>query len=434
MKSRRSGPGNTIFEPQGDTVVAHSATLAINELVQSRRAAGANIIHLGFGEAGLPVAGCLLETLRDAAGHNGYGPVGGTLAARQAAAAYFSKRGLVTDPDQVLFGPGSKSLLFGLMMATPGDVILPQPSWVTYAAQVALLGRRVIPAGIGPAAGGVPDPEALTTAIRRAKQDGLDPRILILTLPDNPTGTMADAATVKQVCEVAEEYDLTIISDEIYRDLAYDASTFVSPATLLPERTTVTSGLSKSLALGGWRIGFARLPDNEWGRNRRTALVGVASEIWSSMPSPMHDVAAFALNEPPEISEYVRASARLHETVATEVYEIFARQGFPCRKPTAAFYLYPDLEILRPALAKRGVETGLDLATHLLDQYGIGVLPGVEFGDSPNAFRVRVATSLLYGQGKQRQEALDSNDPLQLPWIAESLDTVRHALDSVASQ
>jgi len=387
---------------------------------------------MGFGEAGIPVLPVVAEVLAAAVNRNGYGPVAGIDAARTAAAGYFARRGLSTDPDQIIVAPGSKPLLFALIAALPGDVVLPRPSWVSYAAQAAFTGKRVISVPIPDSAGGVPDPARLDEALRRARAEGAQPQILVLTVPDNPTGTVADTDLLKQVCDLAGRHRLTIISDEIYRDLHHADGAVVTPAMLLPERTVTTSGLSKSMALGGWRIGFARLPDTAWGRQLMNRIVGIASEVWSSAPAPMQEAAAFVLNEPPSVIAHIDASRRLHRAVATAVHQAFIDIGARCREPQAAFYLYPDLGQLRSVLAAQGISTGRQLTEHLLDRYGIGVLAGEAFGDAPGALRFRVATSLLYGHGDQRWTALHSDAPTELPWIANSLAELRSSLVELA--
>jgi aspartate aminotransferase len=414
--------------------ISQSATLAINERLASRRAAGQRTIPLGFGEAGLPVLPAVAEILAGAAGHNAYGPVAGSVRARSAAAGYFVRRGLPTAPAQVILSPGSKAILFALLAVLPGDVVLPQPSWVTYAAQATLVGKRVVGVPIPPGAGGVPDPDLLEHALRTARADGADPRIMILTLPDNPTGTVPDNGLVQRVCAVAERHGFVIISDEIYRDLAFHQRDWVSPAAILPERTVVTGGLSKNMALGGWRIGFARIPANEWGHTVTDRVIGVASEVWSCQPAPMQEAAAFVLDEPAAVVDHVSASRGLHRAIVLAVHRQFVDTGALCREPQAAFYLYPDLEHLRPILAGRGVRTGAELAEYLLERHGIGVLAGEAFGDDPIAYRFRVATSLLYGNEDQRWAALRDAEPAKLPWIASALTDLRAALTDLAER
>lgn len=172
-----------------------------------------------------------------------------------------------------------------------------------------------------------------------------------------------------------------------------------SPALYAPERTVVTTALSKNLAAGGWRIGVARLPDGPFGAALRASLLGVASEIWSSAPAPMQHAAAYAFAEPPELVEHVDRSRRLHAAITGAVADRFAAAGARVTRPEAAFYLYPDLGPMREALeANHGVRTAADLTHLLLERYGVGVLPGSSFGDAPSALRMRVAPSLLYGR------------------------------------
>lgn len=411
-------------------MVRQSATLAIDARIRELRAGGRQVLHLGFGEAGLPVLPEVTDVLASAAGRSGsnsYGKVAGSEAARAAAAGYFTRRGLPTDPDQIVYAPGSKSLLFALLAAIPGDVVLPRPSWVSYAAQAELAGKQVISVPIAASAGGVPDPSALASKLSVARAAGRTPGALVLTTPDNPTGTIADAALMRAVVEVAESYGLWIVSDEIYRDLAYEPRSVTSPSGLLPERTVITTGLSKAMALGGWRIGLARLP--EGASSLRDEVIGIGSEVWSSLAVPMQTVAEHVLAEPPTITTHVAASRRLHASVARAVHDSFVAAGASCRAPQGAFYLYPDLESFRAGLPYQITQHATMFAEYLLDQYGLGVLTGSAFGDDPGALRFRVATSLLYGEtDEERWAALESEDPLAVPWIADALGRLRVAL------
>ncbi|MGW0482934.1 pyridoxal phosphate-dependent aminotransferase [Nonomuraea sp. NPDC003214] len=405
--------------------VTLSATLAANEDIERRRRAGERVLNLAFGEAGLPVHPALRDKLAAASERNGYGPVAGASELRTAAAGYWTRRGLITDPELVVCGPGSKSLLYGLLLAIGGDVVLPMPSWVSYAAQADLVGSRpiLVPAPSGQ--GGVPDPDLVKAAVLDARAQGRTVRSLLVTLPDNPTGRLAPRSAIHRLVALARELDLYVISDEIYRDLLHDPSTpFTSPADLAPERTIVTTGLSKSLALGGWRIGVARLPDDA--HDLRARLLAVASEIWSAPAAPVQEAAAYAFTDPGELTERVRQSRLLHGTLARAVRDRFVEIGASVPAPQGGFYLYPDLSHLR-------LGGSADVTRLLLDQHGLGVLPGHAFGDDPAAARVRVAVSLLYGDTTEdRLTALTSPDPLQLPWIAASLDHLSMGLKELS--
>jgi aspartate aminotransferase len=412
-----------------------SATLAANEALGRRREAGEPVLPLAFGEAGLPVHPALRGALGAVTGGNDYGPVAGRPELRAAAAGYWARRGLPTTAEEVVSGPGSKPLLFGLLLALGTDVAMPQPSWVSYAAQTAMVGARAHFVPAPPGEGGVCDPAGLDRAVSQARAAGRRIGSVIVTLPDNPTGQLARPGTVRDLAEVAAEHDLVIISDEIYRDLVHDtAPPFTSPAAFAPGRTVVTTSPSKSLALGGWRIGVARMPDGHLGRVLRDRLLGVCSEIWSAPAGPIQEAAALAFREPPEITERVASSRRLHATVCRAVAATFAAAGLAVPAPHAAFYTYPDFAPWREHLARRhGVATSADLARHLLDRYGMGVLPGSVFGERESALRLRVATGLLYGETSEQQErALAAPDPLALPWIAAALARLTEILADLA--
>jgi aspartate aminotransferase len=416
-----------------------SATLAAQEELTRRRRAGLPVLPLAFGEAGLPVPPALLTALASVTGGNSYGPVAGRPALRAAAAGYWTRRGLPTTAEAVVAGPGSKALLFGLLLALGTDVAMPRPSWVSYAAQTTMIGARAHLIPVPPGEGGICDPDGLARAVRAARRAGRRIGAVIATLPDNPTGQLARPSTVRALADVAAEHDLVIIADEIYRDLVYAGPPgaagapppdgFASPAAFAPDRTVVTTAPSKSLALGGWRIGVARLPDGRLGRELGGRLLGIGSEIWSATAGPIQEAAALAFLEPPEITERIRRSARLHATVCRAVAARFAAAGLAALAPQAAFYCYPDFGPWRAHLARAyGLTTGAGLAGHLLDRYGMGVLPASAFGEPAAALRVRAATALLYGDTVAQQEhALAAADPLALPWIAAALarlDTV----------
>jgi len=412
----------------GSATIPVSATLAANEAMDARRRHGEPVLPLAFGEAGLPAHRMLRAALARAAGFTSYGPVAGHAALREAAACYWARRDLPTDAEAVICGPGSKALLFGLMTAIGGDVAVTRPSWVSYAAQASLTGRL---AHFVPGVGGVPDAERLARTVSAVRAAGRQVRVVIVTLPDNPTGLLAPAAAVSALCSVAEAHDLIIVSDEIYRDLVHDPDApFPSPAVISPERTVITTGLSKNLALGGWRLGVARLPAGGLGRDLRARLLGIGSEIWSAPAGPVQQAAALAFSEPPALTERVALSRRLHASVAHSVGVRFAACGAAVPPPQAAFYLYPDFSPLADVLLGRhGITSDESLAAVLLHKYGVGVLPGSAFGEESGRLRLRVATSLLYGAtDTERTAALNAADPCSLPWVAASLARLEEVL------
>jgi len=259
-----------------------SATLAANEILIRKRQAGEPVLPLSFGEAGLPVHPLLRAALAAAADRNAYGPVAGLPALRAAAAGYWTRRGLPTTPAAVVSGPGSKPLLFGLLLAIGADVAVPKPSWVSYAAQAALAGARPhfvpVPAGEG----GVCDPALLARAVVAARAAGRRIGSVIVTLPDNPTGRLARPATTAALAEVAAEHDLIVISDEIYRDLVFAAEpTVAGPVGFAPgthrrhHRAEQEPGPGRLAGRGGQASGqpARRRPARPAARHRQRDLV-----------------------------------------------------------------------------------------------------------------------------------------------------------------
>jgi aspartate/methionine/tyrosine aminotransferase len=386
--------------------LAASATLAMNEAVAQRRAAGRETLHLAFGQASFPLHPLLRAALADAADATGYAPVQGVPALRQAIAAYLTRtRRLSVAPEQVIVAPGSKPLLYALLQVLDGDVLLPVPSWVSYAPQVRLAGRRAIDVATDADDHHRLTPAALTAALEGARRAGADPRILLVNTPSNPTGGMFAPEDVAAIAGWAREAGVTLISDEIYAELAHGWRAHVSPAQYYPEGSIVTGGLSKGFSAGGWRLGYAAVPAGAAGARLMDALRALASEIWSAASTPVQLAAVVAYTPHPELETYLRQSARLHGAVTHRLHARLTALGLSCPRPAGAFYLYPDFAPWRSALAQLGVNTSQQLATYLLEQWDIATLPGSDFGESTAALRLRLATSMLTSPAASGAEA-----------------------------
>src|SRR6266700_1947299 len=380
--------------------LASSPTLAINEAIAERRAAGREGIHVGFGEATFHLHPLLDAALGEASKHTGYAPVWRLPALRQAIANYMARtRGLNCSSEHIVIGPGSKPLLYALLHVLEGDLLLPVPSWVSYAPQARLAGRRVITVQTDAVDHHRLTQQALSEALAQARKEGADPRILVVNTPSNPTGSMFDRADVEALASWARDAGITVISDEIYAELAHGWREHISPACFYPQGCIVTGGLSKAFSAGGWRVGYAVLPPGERGAQAVAALRALASEIWSAAATPMQEAAIVAFTPNADLETYVRRSARIHAHSAARLYEMFHSLGVPCPRPAGAFYLYPDFAPWRTVLAERGVKTGQELAHYLLDKWDIAALPGSAFGEQLEALRLRLATSMLYNPG-----------------------------------
>jgi aspartate aminotransferase len=390
-----------VESPLGLTIAASaittSPTLAINEAVAKRRAEGQDIIHLGFGEASFPLHPLLQTALTAAAKHTAYTPVLGIPELRKAIAAYLTRtRQLACSSEQIAVGPGSKPLLYALLQVLEGDLLLPIPSWVSYAPQAKLAGRNVIGVETDLSDYQRLTPQKLTEALHSARMNGANPRILLVNTPSNPTGSMFSYDDAKAIALWAREMGITLISDEIYAELAHGWREHISLARFYPEGTIVTGGLSKAFSAGGWRLGYAMVPSTDQGTQVMNALRSLGSEIWSSAPTPVQDAAVIAFSPNTDIEDYVRRSAHIHGYVASWLYETFVALGIPCPRPAGAFYLYPDFSPWRQALLIRGITTSEELALYLLNEWNIATLPGSAFDEKPAALRLRLSTSMLY--------------------------------------
>jgi aspartate/methionine/tyrosine aminotransferase len=398
--------------------LAASPTLAMNEAVARRRAEGRRTLHLGFGEATFPLHPVLRAALMGALESTGYAPVAGVPELREAIAGYITRtRGVECSAQQVMVGPGSKPLIYALLQALDGDVLVPRPSWVSYAPQARLAGRSVSAVATDPLDHQRLTPDALADAASRARAAGGNPRILVVNSPSNPTGGMFAREDVAAITAWARAAGVTIVSDEIYAELAHGWRPHVSPASLYPEGSIITGGLSKGFSAGGWRLGYAILPSGERGEQLGKAVRALASEIWSAAPTPIEEAAIAAFTPNPDVEAYLRRSARLHGHVTHALYRTLRELAIACPKPAGGFYLYPDFAAWRAPLARLGVTTSPQLAQYLLDRWELATLPGTAFGEEPEALRLRLATSMLYGPAAQSDlwQLLARTDDLPLP-------------------
>lgn len=389
-----------------------SATLRMNEAVAARRAAGQHTIHLGFGEACFPLPVVLREELARAATRTEYAPVLGIPALRTAIAAYLTRtRSVSATPATIAVGPGSKPMLYVLMLALAGDALIPTPAWVSYAPQARLAGKRVFRVAADPTDFHRLTSESLAGALATARANGGDPRLLVLNTPSNPTAGMFAAEDAEAIACWARSEGITILSDEIYAELAHGWQPHISPATFYPEGTIITGGMSKAFSAGGWRLGYAALPATTEGERLMAAIRSLASELWSSAATPLQQAAIPAFTYDDEMARYVRRSARIHAYSAARLHAALVAAGAECPRPAGAFYLYPDFAPWREQLAARGVVTSADLANYLLDQWDIATLPASDFGEATDALRLRLATSMLYAPAEiapdQREALLD---------------------------
>lgn len=394
------------FSRAGIRGLRASATIAINDCIKEMWEAGRNVYHLAFGESRFPIHPKLAAALGAHAQKRSYTPPLGIMDLRKEIARHYQRRfDMDVAPEQVVVGPGSKSLLYAALMALGEEVIIPQPSWVTYAPQAHILAKPVTFVPTRPEANFELELDVLERCIHESRQHWGNPEVFIVNSPKNPTGTMMRPEKVAALAEFAKENELMVLSDEIYALTAFNTIPHVSIARHYPEGTLVFGGMSKSLPLGGWRIGTAILPSENGGKALRQAMSNIASNIWTCVAGPVQYAAILAYSDDPEIEEYIDVCCRMHAARTRYLFETMVRLGIPCEEPAGAFYVFPCFEKWKAQLAARGVHNADDLAFHLIERYEIATLPGSEF-HSPQDFCLRLSSSYIDAASDEQADAL----------------------------
>lgn len=384
-----------------------SPTLHINERVKEMWAAGQDVFHLGFGESRFPVHPKLRAALAENAHRKSYLAGQGLAELRQAIARFYTARldlpGPAIDPRQVIVGPGSKALIYALLLALDGQLFLPTPSWVSYLPQARLAMKAVHQIPASPADGYALTVENLAATVAAS---GASTKVLIINSPNNPTGRMFDADFLHELAVYCRSEGIIVISDEIYALVPHGGNKHVSIAHFYPEGTVVLGGLSKHLSLGGWRLGIGIVPNHAGGKQLMSALYSIASEIWSTPAAPVQYAAVLAYGEDEEISAYVDECTRIHTVRTEHLWAWLTELGIDCPQPQGGFYLFPNFDRWREPLARKGVHTSDDLATHLLETYQLATLPGTAFGAPAQDLSLRLSTSYLDMESDAQADAL----------------------------
>ena len=384
------------FSRSGLKGLKPSPTLSINDRVHEMRAAGRDVYHLGFGESRFPVHPLIARALQDNVQQRSYLPALGLPALRTAVAQFYERHfELEVAPNQVVIGPGSKSLIYAMLAALDGDIILPTPAWSSYHDLATLTGRPVLEVLMDADNEYRPDVDLIQKGMASVADQWRQPDTLLLSNPHNPTATTLSAAEVGVIASFARDHDLMILSDEIYSLVTYDSTPHATFAHDYPEGTVILGGLSKQMSLGGWRLGVAILPPTAAGEALERAVQAIAGCIWSCASAPVQYAALAAYGGDQAIETYIRSCTKMHAIRTRYLYDALVEFGISCPEPTAAFYLYPSFARWREPLAARGVETCRDLSHYLLENYDIAILPGSTFGDDPKALAIRLSTSYL---------------------------------------
>ena len=362
--------------------LSESITIAVSNLAQELKAQGKDILSFSAGEPDFDTP----QVIKDAAikaineGFTKYTAVDGIPALKKAIIDKLQREnGLTYTPAQVITNNGAKHSLFNLFSAVveEGDeVIIPAPYWVTYPELVKYCGGTPIEIQTDDASGFKITPEQLKNAITPKT------KMIVLTSPSNPTGSVYSKDELTALGKVLEGTDILVASDEMYEKLIYDGE-FTSSAAVSEDmfkRTITINGLSKSVAMTGWRFGYMAA--------HRTNIIQATKTLQSQSTSNINSItqkaAIVGLDGSADADvEMMRIEFKKRRDEAVKLFNDI--DGLSVIKPDGAFYLFVNIKEIS--------NDSLQFCKDLLEQTGVAVVPGVGFG-SDGYIRFSFATDM----------------------------------------
>lgn len=386
-----------------------SATVALNERSDKMIREGRIIYKMGLGQSPFPVPSIIEQGLKDNAFQKDYLPVKGLFALRKAVADHHLRVfGIKSHPDDILIGPGSKELMFILQLAYYGDIVIPTPAWVSYAPQAKIIGRQINFLHTHPENNWRLMPFQLE---KLCESDPKRPRIVIINYPSNPTASTYTEEELKQLAAVARKYRLIILSDEIYGKLHHEGH-HKSIVPFYPEGTIFSGGLSKWCGAGGWRLGLFVFP--ECLRWLSDAMSVIASETFTSTSAPIQYAAVRAFQEDESLDKYLVVVRSILKALGSKLHQMLTKAKVKVVAPQGGFYLFPDFSHFIDRLRAIDVKTSDDLCNRILEETGVAILPGRDFGRPKYELTARMA--YVNFEGKKALQAAtdlyDNNKPI----------------------
>ncbi len=383
-----------------------SATLLINERSNALIKEGRKIFKLGLGQSPFPVPEPVVKALQKNAFQKDYLPVKGLPALRGAICGFYERySGVKHDPEYTIIGPGSKELLFLLQLVYYGELVIPTPSWVSYAPQARIIGRNINWVPTQKENKWLLMPDELE---KICEADPTCPRVLILNYPNNPTGYSYTKEELQEIAKVARKYKIIVVADEIYGLLNHNRNHH-SIAPFYPEGTILSGGLSKWCGAGGWRLGTFSFPRTlSW---LAESIAVAASETFTSTSAPIQFAAVVAFEPSDEIEDYLIRAALILKTLGLACNAVLNKTGIGNMDPEGGFYLFPDFSLFTEKLAAKGINGSIQLAEALLEEAGVALLPGTEFGRPVTEMTLRLSYVNFDGAAALEAAKTEKVDP-----------------------
>ena len=364
-----------------------SATLLINEKVKELREKGQQVTHFGFGQSPFPIHNSIVEELKNNASNNHYLPVNGLRKLREQLSKFLSThQGIQRNSDQIFIGPGSKELLYQSVLILEGHFIIPKGSWVSYIPQIKSKGGTYSILETTLEDNFKFTADCLETYLSDSEQQQ---HVLILNSPNNPTGAIYSYDEYENLAKVCRKYNVIVFSDEIYSQINFNDDFSPSISKFYPEGTLVFGGLSKVFSAGGYRLGFMSLPKEL--KDLSVVYSSLFSETFSCVSSPVQFAALKAYEYSKELQQYVATSSAILDGISSYIYHELSKNFIQCTTPQGSFYMMVGFDNFKTKLKPLKLDTSTKLSHHLLDNYGVALLPGSDFGFKSNELFFRMA-------------------------------------------
>ncbi|MDC1128026.1 aminotransferase class I/II-fold pyridoxal phosphate-dependent enzyme [Candidatus Pelagibacter sp.] len=397
-----------------------SSTLLINETSRKLEKQGKKIYKFGFGQSPFKVPEDVVRELINNAHQNKYLPMQGLSELRNAVAKYTSKKkNYDYKSENVIIGPGSKELMFLLHVIFEGEIILPAPSWVSYAPQ-AILGRNKVQILQTKRENNwFPTASEIEEIVLKDKNKNY---LLFLNSPNNPSGQICE--NLEEIASIAEKYNLIILSDEIYSELSF-INNYQSISNFCPKKTIISTGLSKWCGAGGWRLGYFLVPDSLI--EIKNMINVLASETFSAVSAPIQYAAIKAYEQ--DHSNYINKSKNILGAIGNYVYENLRSNKVLINKPQGGFYLMPEF-------LNKKFNSSSEMCDSILNDTGVALLPGSDFGFEQTKMLARLSFTDFDGQefmNKIEDNKKIDNDEINkfAPKIVEGVDKLKKWSESI---
>jgi aspartate aminotransferase len=390
-----------------------SSTLLINETSRKLEEQGKKIYKFGFGQSPFKVPEDVVIELKDNAHQNKYLPMQGLSELRNAVAKYTSKKKNYNyKSENVIIGPGSKELMFLLHVIFDGEIILPAPSWVSYAPQ-AILGRNKVQILQTKRENNwFPTASEIEEIVLKDKNKNY---LLFLNSPNNPSGQICE--NLEEIAGIAKKYNLIILSDEIYSELSF-IDNYKSISNYCPEKTIISTGLSKWCGAGGWRLGYFLVPDS---LNEIKNMINVlASETFSAVSAPIQYAAIKAYEH--DHSNYINKSKNILNVIGNYVYENLRSNKVLINKPQGGFYLMPEF-------LNKKFNSSSEMCDSILNDTGVALLPGSDFGFEKTKMLARLSFTDFDGQ--EFMNKIEDNQKIDKDHIAKFAPKIIEGVDKL---